>query len=88
MVQTRRQYNHWVANRGDQYQSSQESCDACSQRSSESSQHSNGFDFGDGGTFANGPSHAQYHRNDRCKRHRLHDDVPKTERVVSYLRRK
>lgn len=86
MVQTRRQYRNWVSNRGDNYQSSQESCSECSQRSS--SQHSNGFDFGDGGDFSNGPSHPQYRSNDRCKRHRVDDDVPKTERVVSYMRRK
>lgn len=87
MVQTRRQYNRWVEERGDNYHSTQEDdasqCTECSQRSD-----SNHFEFNDGGDFDAAPHHPQYRGNDRCKRHRLHDDVPKTERVVSYLRRK
>lgn len=80
MVQTRRQYHSWVASRGDNYQSSQESCSECASQASQHSSHYS-FDY-DSHPF---PS---YSANDHCKRHRKPDNEPYTEEVVAYSRRK
>lgn len=83
MVQTRRQYNHWVANRGDGYQSSQSS------QSSIGSGHSNAYDFGGSQNSQDtGPAtHAAYSPTDHCKRHRRPDSEPRNKAVRSYIRR-
>lgn len=89
MVQTRRSYRHWVDTRGDGYRTSQsqESCEACSQRSSDA-----GYDFGGGSqasiALSEVPGGYDYRPNDRCKRHRRPDDSPYVTSVVSYRRRK
>lgn len=82
MVYTRRQYQDWVNTRGANYESSQDTCHSCSQRS-----ENNEYEFNDNTSNAPqaGPS---YRPNDRCKRHRLEDDQEKTETVTSYRRRK
>lgn len=82
MVQTRRQYQHWVEHRGDNYQSSQSTCSECSQASS---QQSNAYSF----QHEAGDSHMpSYGTNDHCKRHRHPDSDPYSEVVTSYHRRK
>lgn len=93
-MQTRRQYLHWVATRGDDYHTSQSDdesqCEACSQASAISSQ-----DFGYGGSQGSIGSDRDrnypilhYRPNDRCKRHRVQDDAEYSEQVVAYRRRK
>lgn len=77
MVQTRRQYNNWVATRGDNYQSSQSS--------QGSSQHSIGS-FG-GGNDYEPEGNPNYKENDHCKRHRKEDGSEKTKKVKAYKRR-
>ncbi len=86
MVQTRRQYNRWVDERGEDYQTSQSTCSDCSQRS-EASQHDNDFahEYQEELNERNGPS---YRPNDHCKRHRNRDNDPYTEEVTTYRRRK
>lgn len=79
MVQTRRQYNQWVENRGSNYQSSQSESE-CSQCSQDSYSYNHDAD--------NAPNYPSYRSNDQCKRHRQQDDDPYTENVVSYTRRK
>ena len=88
MVQTRHQYNNWVENRRDGYQSGESQCSDCS---SQRSTHSNN-DYGHGGSDYGGSddmrsSGPQYRPNDHCKRHRKNDDQPKTNVVRSYTRR-
>ena len=82
MVSTRRQYQNWVRTRGPNYQSSQESCKNCSQRSNDSNSINNDY-------TSNAPQLGpSYRPNDQCKRHRLQDDEEKSELVTSYRRRK
>lgn len=86
MVQTRRQYRNWVDNRATNYQTSQSSCSSCTQNSS-NTQDNGDWQRNDPPNYEqrNG---VQYRSNDGCKRHRLNDSDPYSERVVSYSRRK
>lgn len=84
MVQTRRQYNRWVQNRGDNYESSQSECSDCSQRSEMSDngyEHAQSHD--DGPPELQHRNGAQYRSNDHCKRHRKRDNDPYTEAVTT-----
>lgn len=88
MVATRRRDYDWPVYNSQDY-ASQEECEACSQRSSQSSAPSNnddGFDFD--WDDVPGPSGPRYRANDRCKRHRLRDAEPYETRVTGYSRRK
>lgn len=61
-------------------ESDQSECEACSQHSQASSNHSFDYDPED--------NDEPYAANDHCKRHRKPDGEEKTEEVVSYTRRK
>lgn len=79
MVQTRRQYNNWVENRGVNYETSQSTCSSCSQRSeaSQRSDNDNGYEPFDDDV----PQGASYKPNDHCKRHRNQDGQPKQKKL-------
>lgn len=81
MVMTRRQWREW-RDRG--FPSTQESeCEECEQAQNE-------YEYINENTMEPVPNepYRSYTPNDRCNRHRLPDNVPYTEEVRSYRRRK
>jgi len=66
--------------------SNAEDCEECSQRSERS--YGGDGDYSDAESSSMSFGGPNYRPNDRCKRHRLADDQPKSEVVSSYRRRK
>ena len=84
-MQTRRQYQDWVNNRGADYTTDQsQECEECSQASNNSNHSFSNSDY----DTSHVPSGATYRANDVCKRHRNRDGEPYSEVVTSYRRRK
>lgn len=85
MVQTRRQWREWRDQGFPSTQESESECEECEEAQNDFADWSQ--NSMDNRGIPNLPQ-SSYRPNDRCHRHRISDDVPYTEVVRSYRRRK